>query len=189
MTKEARECGKTHSRVLACSKSHIWGLGVTVYFIEIGDRIKIGFTDDLTTRLKAYPPHSTLLGTREGGRVTEAHEHNQWRTHRAESREWFYAAEELRNYIAEMDNPPPVESRLEEGAPVPVRDDIGTYMRTIRERQNKSQHELAFDAGCSRESIVRFEGGNANITFSNLMSIINALGYDLQLIKRGVDRG
>lgn len=160
---------------------------MTVYFIEIGNRIKIGFTDDLETRLKAYPPHSTLLATREGGRVTEAFEHNQWRIHRAETREWFYAAQELRNYIDEMDNPPPIESRLEEGVPVPVGDDIGTFMRTIRERQNKSQSELAFDVGCARESISRFEGGNANITFSNLLATINALGYELQLTKRGAD--
>lgn len=64
-----------------------------VYYIQFGDRVKIGFSRNLRDRLSALP-YDRLIGTEPGGRQVEARRHRQFAEHRI-SGEWFHAASEI----------------------------------------------------------------------------------------------
>ncbi|UYM26638.1 hypothetical protein SEA_BAUER_89 [Arthrobacter phage Bauer] len=71
----------------------------TVYYLQIGDHIKIGYTTDLDVRLAAYPPMAKLLATHPGTRQTEASMHQRFAVHLADRREWFRASPEIESHI------------------------------------------------------------------------------------------
>ena len=54
----------------------------------------------------------------------------------------------------------------------------------IRKKENVSQAELAEMTGNSQQSISRFEQKTHNASMKLFSSIINALGYEVQLIKK-----
>lgn len=62
--------------------------------------------------------------------------------------------------------------------PVPV-GNLGTLVKTTRGRQKLSQAELADLAGISVATLKRIESGNKEVTFSNLSSVLDALGVKL----------
>lgn len=70
-----------------------------VYYIRFGDRIKIGTTMDIGTRLQALP-HEELLLTEPGSYELEGKRHRQFNRHLIAGREWFEAAPELLDFIA-----------------------------------------------------------------------------------------
>lgn len=71
-----------------------------VYYILFGDRVKIGTTTDLPTRLKALP-HDEVLATEPGSYDLERRRHRQLRSSRIyANREWFHYSEEVRQHIA-----------------------------------------------------------------------------------------
>lgn len=55
----------------------------------------------------------------------------------------------------------------------------------IRKRENISQAELAEMTGNSQQSISRFEQKTHSSSMKLFSSIINALGYEVQLVKKG----
>ncbi|MDI3330691.1 MAG: GIY-YIG nuclease family protein [Micrococcus sp.] len=71
----------------------------TIYYLRMGDRIKIGFTRDLQQRLAAYPPHTEVLATHPGTFQLEAEMHQKFKAHRAERREWFHPHAEIDAHI------------------------------------------------------------------------------------------
>lgn len=71
-----------------------------VYYLLVGDRIKIGYTQDVKQRLRAYPPNSPLLAVHPGTRETEQAMHERFAQYRQAGREWFRDAAELRDHIA-----------------------------------------------------------------------------------------
>lgn len=71
--------------------------GEMVYYMRFGDRVKIGYTTNLTSRLKAVP-NDELLATEPGTRAVEAARHRQFRELRLTG-EWFDHVEPLIGHI------------------------------------------------------------------------------------------
>lgn len=80
---------------------------MTVYFIRVDKRVKIGFSHDVEKRLKglktACPSPPVLLGVIDGNRNTEAKIHAKLARHRATG-EWFYYCDEVRFQIEALIN-------------------------------------------------------------------------------------
>lgn len=71
----------------------------TIYYLQVEDQIKIGFTSDLTIRLQAYPPMARLLATHPGTLETESGIHQKFASHLAGRKEWFHADPEIQAHI------------------------------------------------------------------------------------------
>lgn len=100
----AREAAIAEGRVAAKRKRAAERPG-TVYYILVGAHIKIGYTTNMYSRMRAYPPDSTVLGTEPGTKETEKERHQHFEAHRALGREWFKDVPEIREYIAENCEP------------------------------------------------------------------------------------
>lgn len=84
----------------------------TIYFLRSGGHIKIGWTADLTTRMKKYPPDTQLLATMPGTRKDEAALHKKYAHHRTHGREWYPLATQITEHIQHI--------TAKHGAPDPV---------------------------------------------------------------------
>ena len=71
-----------------------------VYYLRVGDLIKIGWSADIKKRLKAYPPNAELLGAQVGTRQDEAAMHGKFISLLAKGREWFHPGSQLLEHIA-----------------------------------------------------------------------------------------
>lgn len=80
-----------------------------VYYVEVGDRIKIGFTENVANRMRAYPPTSTLLAVHPGTPIMEKEMHSKFRVHLAEGREWFKPSDELTAHVEAVAKQFPLE--------------------------------------------------------------------------------
>lgn len=63
--------------------------GGWIYYLRLGDRIKIGHTTNLRQRLAAYPPDSQLLAVEPGSRQDEAALHQLYQSYCVGGREWY----------------------------------------------------------------------------------------------------
>ncbi len=70
-----------------------------VYYLRIGDFIKIGTTSNLKRRINSYPPGCLLLAVERGGTGLEGYRINQFSHLNAARREWFRPGEELIGHI------------------------------------------------------------------------------------------
>lgn len=70
-----------------------------VYYLQVGDMIKIGFSTRPEKRLAQYPPGSRLIAIRRGTRKMERAEHIRYDKHLSDGREWFKYSEELERDI------------------------------------------------------------------------------------------
>lgn len=73
-----------------------------VYYLRIGDRVKIGYTANLFARMASYPPNAEILLLRYGTRELERSEHARFGEHRTDGREWFHANERVLQMISEI---------------------------------------------------------------------------------------
>ena len=74
-----------------------------VYYVRIGDHVKIGFTVNLKQRLSQLrldPP--AVLATEPGGRITEARRHAEFADERVGRREDFNPSRRLLAHIADL---------------------------------------------------------------------------------------
>lgn len=60
-----------------------------IYFIELDDKIKVGWTSNLENRLKSYPPHAQVVVSYPGTRADERDLHRTLKTELAVGREWY----------------------------------------------------------------------------------------------------
>lgn len=60
-----------------------------VYYVQVADLIKIGYTGHLRRRLASYPPTSKLLATELGGERLEHQRHQQFAELLRHGNEWF----------------------------------------------------------------------------------------------------
>lgn len=60
-----------------------------IYFIRIGDMVKVGWTRDLWQRVKSYGASAELLVAYPGSRTDETNLHRQLRPALAKGREWY----------------------------------------------------------------------------------------------------
>jgi hypothetical protein len=77
------------------------GRDPVVYYIKIGNHIKIGYTTDLATRMAALQPDH-IFGTERGDRDLERQRHEQFAHLRSKGREYFDPADDLMAHIIEV---------------------------------------------------------------------------------------
>ncbi len=75
-----------------------------VYYLLIGDLIKIGFASNVRKRLRSYPPNAELLAVEPGDRALEKRRHQQFDEHLQRGREWFADVDEIRAWISDVRN-------------------------------------------------------------------------------------
>lgn len=73
-----------------------------VYYVQVGEHIKIGCTVNLSGRLRDYPPNRRLLATEPGYEVLEGQRHEQFAEHRVMGREWYTPSVPLIAHINEL---------------------------------------------------------------------------------------
>lgn len=73
-----------------------------VYYIRMGDVIKIGYATDVTKRMRAYPPSAELLAAHPGTQAVEREMHKRFKADLARGREWFRESAELAEHIAQV---------------------------------------------------------------------------------------
>lgn len=73
-----------------------------VYFLRVGERIKIGYSADVKARMRAYPPGSELLAVEPGDRDLETQRHQQFAGSRTDGREWFRPAPDILELVEEI---------------------------------------------------------------------------------------
>lgn len=70
-----------------------------VYYVQVGELIKIGHTSLLRQRMASYPPISRLLATEPGGVALERQRHQQFAELLCHGDEWFSPAPTLLDHI------------------------------------------------------------------------------------------
>jgi hypothetical protein len=73
-----------------------------VYYVQIGDTIKIGRTTDLPARMRSYPPHRKLLATEPGNGGLERRRHAEFADYLFSGNEWFTPGPRLIEHIASL---------------------------------------------------------------------------------------
>jgi len=72
-----------------------------VYYIQFGDRIKIGTSRNPRSRLGSLP-YDQILAFERGGTETEGRRHTQFRESRIRNTEWFEMSDALLAHAAEL---------------------------------------------------------------------------------------
>lgn len=84
----------------------------TIYYVDSGSLIKIGWTADLAKRMRQYPPTARLLATHSGTRADEAHLKKRFAVHCTSGKEWFAHVgpllEHIDSVVTEHGAPPDV---------------------------------------------------------------------------------
>lgn len=99
-TRAAEEFQERDTRVRGIVAADAPTAGELVYYMRFGDRVKIGYTTNLASRLKAVP-NDELLATEPGTRAVESARHHQFRELRLIG-EWFGNAEPLIGHIERL---------------------------------------------------------------------------------------
>lgn len=73
-----------------------------IYYLQVGDYIKVGYTSNAKRRGSEYPPGSKLLLSYPGSREDEKRLHEKFVAYREAGREWYMDAAEIREHIEEM---------------------------------------------------------------------------------------
>lgn len=100
----AEEDRKKREEREASWKTDRWIAPGWVYYLQVGDRIKIGFTKNIDQRMKQYPPHSVFLAAHPGTPKVEREMHHKFLHLLANGREWFTVSHDLIAHIETMRN-------------------------------------------------------------------------------------
>ena len=73
-----------------------------VYYLRVGDQVKIGFSTDVRRRLRSYPPGSELLAVEPGEKKLERRRHNEFAEWLVAGREWFQPSAELLQHTRDL---------------------------------------------------------------------------------------
>ena len=97
-----------------------------VYYLLTDGKVKIGYSANITERLRAYTPGHELLAVHPGTPALERSMHQQFAAYRVAGREWFDPADEIlehcRQVVAEYGSP----RKFEPGRRVPRPEIVGT---------------------------------------------------------------
>lgn len=72
-----------------------------IYFVRVGDLVKVGWTRDLWSRLKSYGASAVLLVSYPATRQDETNLHRQLTPARAKGREWYEDGAIIEHFINE----------------------------------------------------------------------------------------
>jgi hypothetical protein len=70
--------------------------------LQVGERLKIGYSADVKRRMRAYPPGSKLLAVEPGDLELERQRHQQFAGSRTDGREWFRPTPDLMELTREL---------------------------------------------------------------------------------------
>lgn len=73
-----------------------------IYYLRVGDTIKIGYARSVYNRLRQYPPNAVLLAVEPGTPKIERARHSLFHAHLAAGREWFHPNAELDTWIDQI---------------------------------------------------------------------------------------
>lgn len=73
-----------------------------VYYIRVGDTIKIGYAKDVSKRMRAYPPNAELLAAHPGTLRLEKQVQHKFAEYLDRGREWFTPAPAIMEHIAQV---------------------------------------------------------------------------------------
>lgn len=73
-----------------------------VYYLQVGERLKIGYSVDVKRRMRAYPPGSQLLAVEPGDRDLETQRHRQFAGSLLDGREWFRPTPDVLELVSEI---------------------------------------------------------------------------------------
>lgn len=71
----------------------------TIYYLQVGPHIKLGWTANLHARMRKFPPNSKLLATHPGTRKDELKLHKRFAVWRSHGREWYPLVPVLLDHI------------------------------------------------------------------------------------------
>lgn len=87
------------------------GRKAVVYYLRVGDLVKVGYSFELQQRLRQYPPDAEVLAVEPGDEQLEQQRHRDLRNNLARGREWYHPTKEVMQHIAhiiEQHGPPVV---------------------------------------------------------------------------------
>jgi len=70
-----------------------------IYYIHNDGTIKIGYSTNVTNRMRQYPPTAELLAVEPGTKELERKRHHHFHVYLAHGREWFRDTPEIRTWI------------------------------------------------------------------------------------------
>lgn len=73
-----------------------------VYYIRMGDLVKIGYAQNVWDRTRAYPPTAKFLAAHPGTMTLERTMHHRFAHLLAEGREWFKPGNDLLEHIEDV---------------------------------------------------------------------------------------
>lgn len=73
-----------------------------IYYLRVGEHIKIGYAANLEKRLSSYPPDVDLLAVEPGTMKDEHQLHRTFKSFRASGREWYDPRPVLMDHIAKV---------------------------------------------------------------------------------------
>lgn len=73
-----------------------------IYYLLVGELIKIGYTKNMEQRMRQYPPNSKLLAVHPGTMRTERQMHSMFFNSIAKGKEWFAVTPSLVKHIEDV---------------------------------------------------------------------------------------
>ncbi|MEU7787679.1 GIY-YIG nuclease family protein [Amycolatopsis sp. NPDC049159] len=73
-----------------------------VYYVQLGEHLKIGYTGSLRKRMRAYPLNRRLLAYEAGGQELELKRHQQFREYLSLGQEYFAPGPKLIEHVNEL---------------------------------------------------------------------------------------
>lgn len=108
-----------------------------IYYLQVGEHLKIGYTTDLQRRVREYPPTARLLARHHGTPDDEKELHARFAAFRTSGREWYLDVPEIRAHIGEVNEQHPLhDSRTVERSR--RTDPTGPRLRTKTSRNARS---------------------------------------------------
>lgn len=79
-----------------------------IYYLQVGEYLKIGFTANLDRRMREYPPNARLLACHYGTPDDERELHVRFAAFRDAGREWYLDVPEIRAHIEKVNEEHPL---------------------------------------------------------------------------------
>lgn len=162
---------------------------MSIYFLEADGLIKIGFSEQVKSRvinILGYQRYGgNFLGHMPGDRALEKHLHTRFAEHR-DYGEWFRPTDAMRAFIATVADPIyPEEGPVPAGAQAHLQEDIfcehaadsiKAYMRASKLTMPQALVKLSIWSGISHDRLKDIVEGNVSTVTAGELAICTALG-------------
>jgi hypothetical protein len=154
---------------VASARARIAARPSVVYYVEVGDLIKIGTTVSLERRLRGYPPTARLLAVEPGGMAEEAQRLRQFNRALVAGREWFLPVQDLVDHIAEVRRagyvaPSGASPRPEEPLPLTLAPDLIDSLISTTEAANLAGVSVAAISNWRERGYLTVTGERVHLT-------------------------